>query len=212
MVDDAAERTRAVAWRRSHQTASHEAMTALARGTQRKLARTACGYRPWRAFWGDRVNEYTEALEKLNPEPRAIVEAKHAELSQAIVPVPTSGGRLIALASRGDMSCMDVEPSTLTPSAESLAIFGSTVEYPRVDLTRASFDRPFEVSMPHEPTAAECQAARQAEREVRLYMAADRTHHCVSPPTRVTLHMMCSPPPANHAHIRVPCSDARSTR
>ena len=30
-------------------------MTALARGTQRKLARTACGYRPWRAFWGDRV-------------------------------------------------------------------------------------------------------------------------------------------------------------
>ena len=54
-MDDAAERTRAVAWRRSHQTASHEAMTALARGTQRKLARTACGYRRWRAFWGDRV-------------------------------------------------------------------------------------------------------------------------------------------------------------
>jgi hypothetical protein len=60
---------------------------------------------------------------------------------------------------------MDIVASSLCQSEQSVAIFGRSIEYPRVELTRPTFDRPFAVALPPEPTEEERRAAREEEKE-----------------------------------------------
>ena len=87
------------------------------------------------------------------------------KLNTAIQVVAPSTSRALVAASRGEMSSMDVVPSTLCQSEQSVAVFGLSVKYPRVNLAQPTFDRPFVVALPREPTEEERKATREEEKE-----------------------------------------------
>ena len=64
-------------------------------------------------------------------------------------------------------------PSLVAPSAESIALFGQPVEFPRVDVAQPTLDRPFVVALPHEPTPEERAETRQAEKDVLDAMSVE---------------------------------------
>ena len=93
-------------------------------------------------------------------------ENRIVESEGLILDLTPSDCRTLALAARGDLSCMAVVPSTVGPSAESITVFGPPTEYPRVDLSLPAHDRPFAVALPQEPTPEECAALRKADAEM----------------------------------------------